>query len=157
MDIFANRYIIISVNGSREEKDIIPILYKMKNFLAYNSDDSKNIEERFKDYIAHPTLLSYQSLHIGRLHFLDHTTAYQTETQLRSYTMHYNANFGPLGHLNYYKKRIPGVTDVPELFDYVYDSNGNCIEIVEKTKNSAFSDFFNISCSSNVLSKKVLL
>lgn len=143
-DIFGNRYIVLSVNGSKNEDDIIPILYKMKDFLSYSSKDSINIENRFKDYIAHPSKVAYQSLHISRLHFPKNHASYQSETQLRSYNMHCNASFGPFGHINFYKKRIPGITNVPELFEYVFDSNGVCIEVREKSKENAFNDFFGI-------------
>lgn len=156
-DIFGNRYIIISVNGSQREEDIIPVLYQIRDFLAYSYSDKKVIPERIKDYVAHPKHSSYQSLHITRIHdvsdlvtlpdelkSLSIIPTFQTETQLRSYFMHYNAHQGPASHANQYKERIPGVTPLPDSIEYIFDENGFCIDVVEKSFEKAFEDFFGI-------------
>lgn len=156
-DIFGNRYIIVSVNGSQKEEDIIPVLYQIRDFLAYSYSDKIVIPERIKDYVAHPKHSSYQSLHITRVHDISdsdtlpaefqsfaHPPSFQSETQLRSYFMHYNAHRGPASHANQYKERIPGVTPLPESIEYVFDDNGFCIEVRDKTFEKAFEDFFGI-------------
>lgn len=157
-DIFGNRYIIVSVSGSQKEEDIVPVLYQIRDFLSYSYSDKKVIPERIKDYIAHPKHSSYQSLHITRVHDVSDLTAlppefqstsnlhtFQSETQLRSYFMHYNAHRGPASHANSYKERIPGVTPLPESIEYVFDDNGFCIDVRDKTFEKAFEDFFGIS------------
>ena len=126
-DIFGNRYIIVSVNGSNEEKEIVPALYEIRNFLAYEYPGINNISERMKDYVAHPKHSSYQSLHITR-----------------SYYMHYNAHRGKASHANIYKARIPGITELPNQLEYVFDKKGFCTEVREKTFEKAFEDFFGI-------------
>lgn len=141
-DIFGNRYIINSVNGSCEDKDIIPILYKIRDFLAYSSSTLEVFPERTKDYVANPKHTTYQSLHITRRHISGGN--YQSETQLRSYFMHTNAHQGKASHANTYKERIPGVTPVPNQLEYVFDENGFCIEVREKPFEKAFEDFFGI-------------
>ncbi len=156
-DIFGNRYIIISVNGSQKEEDIIPVLYQIRDFLAYSYSDKEVIPERIKDYIAKPKHSSYQSLHITRVHdvsglitlsdeFKTFSTppAFQSETQLRSYFMHYNAHQGPASHANQYKERIPGITPLPDSIEYIFDDNGFCIEVRDKPFEKAFEDFFGI-------------
>lgn len=144
-DIFGNRYIIVSVNGSKSEKDIIPILYQIRDFLAYSFSDKHVIPSRIKDYVEHPKHSTYQSLHITRTHDVPDTNrSFQSETQLRSYFMHSNAHSGFASHANSYKERIPGVTPLPNSLEYVFDENGFCIEVKEKPFERAFEDFFGI-------------
>lgn len=143
-DIFGNRYIINSVNGSTDEKDIIPVLYLIRDFLAYSFSDMENVQERLKDYIKHPKDFNYQSLHLTRFH-KNPMYNYCSETQLRSYSMHLNAHSGPSSHAMFYKKRIPSNSNVvPDQLEYVFDKNGFCLEVKEKPFEKAFEDFFNI-------------
>lgn len=141
-DIFANRYIVNSVNGSSEDVDIIPILYKIRDFLSYSFPDMPVLPERIKDYVAHPKHSTYQSLHITRTN--SKLGNYQFETQLRSYFMHSNAHTGLAKHSNVYKERIPGVTPIPMTLEYVFDENGFCSDVHEKPFEKAFEDFFGI-------------
>lgn len=75
-DIFGNRYIIVSVNGSKAEKDIIPVLYKIRDTLAYSNPEKVVIPSRIKDYVKNPKHSTYQSLHITRLHSLPGTNRF---------------------------------------------------------------------------------
>lgn len=112
--------------------------------MSYSYSDKKVMPERIKDYVAHPKNSSYQSLHITRVHdFLDipELPGFHTETQLRSYFMHYNAHIGIASHANGYKERIPGVTPVPDSIEYIFDENGFCIDVREKPFEKAFEDF----------------
>lgn len=144
-DIFGNRYIIVSVNGSKREKDIIPILYQMRDFLAYSFSDKHVIPSRIKDYVEHPKHSTYQSLHITRIHdVLNTNRSFHSETQLRSYFMHSNAHSGFASHANSYKERIPGVTPLPDSLEYVFDEDGFCVEVREKPFERAFEDFFGV-------------
>lgn len=140
-DIFANRYIISSVNGSSKDSDIIPILYKMWNFLSYDFEGIYIMPERLKDYVASPKHSTYQSLHLTKVHL--NSGNYVSETQLRSYIMHSNACAGIASHNNY-KERIPGITPVPNLLEYVLDDDGFCIEVREMSYEKAFKSFFGI-------------
>lgn len=142
-DIFGNRYIVNSVNGSTAEKDIIPVLYLLRDFLAYSFSDMENVQERLKDYIKHPKDFNYQSLHLTRFH-KNPNYHYCSETQLRSYSMHCNAHSGPSSHSMFYKERVPGCTIVPTQIEYVLDENGFCLEVREKPFEKAFEDFFGI-------------
>lgn len=151
-DIFGNRYIIVSVNGSKSEEDVVPVLYQIRDYLAYSYSDKKVIPERIKDYVAHPKHLIYQSLHITRLHGVDEKNSFQSETQLRSYFMHFNAHEGKASHANLYKKRIPGVTEIPDSLEYVFDKDGFCIEVKDKTPEKAFEDFFGVPYDPKVFS-----
>lgn len=144
-DIFANRYIVISVNGSSSDKEIVPILYQIRDFLAYSDPHNEIMPERNKDYIVNPKHSTYQSLHLTRLHHNTQYAPYQSETQLRSYFMHSNAHSGRASHANTYKERIPGVTALPNLLEYVFDENGWCTEVKEKSFEKAFEDFFRYS------------
>lgn len=140
-DIFANRYIISSVNASSNDSDIIPILYKMRDFLAYHFDDLCNIDERLKDYVSSPKHSTYQSLHLTRIHLLQEN--YVSETQLRTYIMHSNACIGAASHVNY-KERVPGITPVPNLLEYIFNKEGFCLEVKEMSFERAFEHFFGI-------------
>lgn len=143
-DIFANRYIVLSVNGSNSDKDIVPILYQIRDYLAYSNPNNEIMPERTKDYIVNPKHSTYQSLHLTRLHHDTPYEPYQSETQLRSYFMHSNAHSGRASHANTYKERIPGKTPLPNLLEYVFDENGACVEVKEKSYEKAFEDFFGI-------------
>ncbi len=142
-DIFGNRYIVRSVNGCSSEKYIVPILYKLLDFLSYNFESVSVISERTKDYIISPKNSTYQSLHITRVHSLPYG-CYNSETQIRSYLMHSNANSGAASHSNLYKQRIPGVTSLPIQLEYHFDKNGYCEFVDEKNLERSFEDFFGI-------------
>lgn len=58
-DIFANRYIVLSVNGSNSDKDIVPILYQIRDYLAYSNPNNEIMPERTKDYIVNPKHSTY--------------------------------------------------------------------------------------------------
>lgn len=141
-DIFANRYIIKSINGSTDESDLIPVLYLIRDFLSYAFPNIKNIETRQKDYISAPKDSSYQALHMTRLH--KGSFSYFSETQLQSGFMNDIAKNGAASHSSFYKKRIPGEVSVPILFDFVMDESGFCTKIVEKSFQQSFEDFFGI-------------
>lgn len=144
-DIFGNRYIVVSVNGSKSDKDIIPVLYQIRDFLAYSYSDKHVIPSRTKDYVEYPKDSTYQSLHITRIHDVPSMNrSFHSETQLRSYFMHSNAHSGVASHANIYKERIPGVTPVPNSLEYIFDENGFCTGIREKPFEKAFEDFFGI-------------
>lgn len=141
-DIFANRYILSSVDGFVSDKYTIPALYKLRDFLAYNVPNLQVIPSRTKDYVSTPKHSTYQSLHITRLHTLYDN--FQSETQLRSYCMHANAHSGAASHSNIYKQRIPGITSVPDQLEYIFDKNGFCLGVREKNFEKCFSDFFGV-------------
>lgn len=143
-DIFGNRYILNSINGSTNEKAINKAIYFIRDFLAYSFSDFENLNERTKDYIEHPKFSMYQSLHITRVHNKNSNKKYYSETQLRSFSMHSCAHTGIASHSKSYKKRIPGITKVPEQLEYVFDKNGFCIEVRDKSFEKSFEDFFGI-------------
>lgn len=139
-DIFACRYVIDSVNGSKEDSDIIPVLYAIRDTIAYGNPNLVVMPERVKDYVVHPKHNDYQSLHVTSIH--KNHDDFVSETQLRSYFMHENARNGNASHANCYKDRIPGVTEVPIMFDYILDENGFCTEIREMPREKAYEKFF---------------
>ena len=139
-DIFACRYIIDSVKGSKEDADIIPVLYAIRDTIAYGNPNLEVIPERVKDYVVHPKHNDYQSLHVTSIHKVHN--GFVSETQLRSYFMHQTAKYGNASHANAYKDRIPGVTEVPTMFEYVLDENGFCIEVKEMSREKAYEKFF---------------
>lgn len=141
-DIFANRYVIKSINGSSEETDLIPVLYLIRDFLSYAFPDIRNVATRQKDYISHPKDSTYQALHITRLHVGDGN--YFSETQLQSGFMNYIAQSGSASHSATYKERVPGQASVPIILDYVIDNHGFCVEVKEKSFEQCFEEFFNI-------------
>lgn len=153
-DIFGNRYILNSVNGSTNERTINNTIYLIRDFLAYSFSDLENLHERIKDYVEHPKNSMYQSLHITRIHNKNSDKQYCSETQLRSYSMHYNAHNGISSHSRAYKPRIPGVTIVPEQLEYVLDKNGFCTEIKDKSFKKSFEDFFEIPYDPSLYSSK---
>ena len=139
-DIFACRYVIDSVNGSKEDEDIIPVLYAIRDLIAYGNPNLEVMPERIKDYVEHPKHNDYQSLHVTSIHKDHH--GFVSETQLRSYFMHEIARNGNASHANTYKDRIPGVTEVPIMFEYVLDENGFCTEVKEMSREKAYEKFF---------------
>lgn len=143
-DIFGNRYILNSVNGSTDEKDINRAIYLIRDFLAYSFSDFENLHERIKDYVEHPKNSMYQSLHLTRIHHKNSDRQYCSETQLRSYSMHYRAHNGEFSHSRAYKPRVPGITIVPEQLEYILDENGFCVQIKDKSFKKSFEDFFQI-------------
>ncbi len=140
-DIFGNRYILNSINGSTDEKDINRAIYLIRDFLAYSFSDFENLHERIKDYVEHPKNSMYQSLHLTRIHHRNSDRQYCSETQLRSYSMH---SRGVSSHLKSYKPRVPGITKVPEELEYVLDKNGFCMQVKDKSFEKSFEDFFQI-------------
>ncbi len=139
-DIFACRYIIDSVGGSKEDKRIIPVLYAIRNTIAYGNPDLQVMPERLKDFVVHPKHNNYQSLHVTSIH--KNHGGFVSETQLRSYFMHEVAINGDAAHANLYKDRIPGQTEVPIMFEYVFDENGFCTEVKEMSREKAYEKFF---------------
>lgn len=139
-DIFACRYIIDSVDGSKEDKKIIPVLYAIRNTIAYGNPDLQVMPERLKDFIINPKHNNYQSLHVTSIH--KNHGGFVSETQLRSYFMHETAVDGEAAHANVYKDRIPGETEVPLMFEYVFDENGFCTEVKEMSREKAYEKFF---------------
>ena len=141
-DIFANRYVVNSVNGSFREEDIIPVLYSIKDFLDVVFGDVDNVQDRIKDYIISPKPDSYQALHVTRHH--NDNKFYTSETQLRSASMQECAHSGSASHANTYKKRIPGQTSVPQYLEYVFGDDGFCTEVKQMSVEKAFEKFFGI-------------
>lgn len=141
-DIFANRYIINSVDGSYCDEDIIPILYKIKDFLDVAFADVDNVQERIKDYISNPKQDSYQAIHITRYHKAN--KFYTSETQLQSSSMRECSHSGSASHVNVYKKRVPGQTSVPLYLEYIFDDKGFCTEVKQMSFEKAFEYFFGI-------------
>lgn len=150
-DIFANRYVVNSVDGSSKEEDIIPVLYKIKDFLNIAFDDVDNVQERIKDYIVNPKHDSYQALHITRNH--KDNKFYTSETQLRSLSMQECAHSGSASHANVYKKRVPGETSVPLYLEYIFDDNGFCTEVRQMSTEKAFEHFFEIAYDPDLYGK----
>ncbi len=150
-DIFANRYVINSVNGSSCEEDIVPILYSIKDFLDIVFGDVDNLQDRIKDYIASPKQGAYQALHITRHH--KDNKFYTSETQLRSVSMQECAQSGSASHANTYKKRVPGMTCVPLYLEYVFADDGFCTEVKRMSIEKAFEHFFGIEYDPDLYGK----
>lgn len=147
-DIFANTYVINSVNGSSRDEDIIPVLYEIKDFLDIVFGDVDNVQDRIKDYIACPKEDAYQALHITRYH--KDNKFYTSETQLRSASMDACARNGTASHENTYKKRIPGKTSVPLYIEYIFDDNGFCTSVRQMDYEKAFEHFFGVTYDPNL-------
>lgn len=139
-DIFACRYVIDSVDGSKEDSKIIPMLYAIRNTIAYGNPEVEVMPERIKDFVINPKNNNYQSLHVTSIH--KNHGGFVSETQLRSYFMHKTAKTGEAAHAVVYKDRIPGETEVPIMFEYVLDENGFCTEIREMSREKAYEKFF---------------
>lgn len=150
-DIFANRYIVNSVDGSYRDEDIIPVLYKIKDFLDVAFDDVSNVQDRTKDYISNPKQDSYQAIHITRYH--KDNKFYTSETQLQSASMRECSHSGSASHVNVYKKRVPGKTSVPLYLEYVFDDNGFCTEVKQMSVKKSFEYFFGIEYNPDLYGK----
>ena len=137
-DIFANRYIINSVNGISDSDLLIKTVFDFKNFLV-QLNEKNFLPERFKNYIDNPKDSSYQSLHITRK---SENPKYFYETQIRTNKMHENAKSGHASHKSKYKKRISSPQNLPDRFTYLLDENGFCIDVVPIPFEKSFEEFF---------------
>lgn len=149
-DIFGVKYILHSVDGKTDEETLINGIKDLVYYLSYGIKNLEIARYRIKDYISHPKKTSYKAFHITRSRYIPKKKSkYQFETQILTTSMNDNNCFGEASHVNTYKTRIPGKTDIPDILEYVFDDNGFCIEVRSLPKDQAYKAFFGIPLSTN--------
>lgn len=142
-DIYANKYIINSVNNSKDEKILSKTCYEFSNFLTiYNLHNENNLTE-FTDYITNPKRNSYSSLH---LKFQNSSIQdFRFETQIKTEKMRWNEKFGEASHTQNYKKRHNVTLDILPIFiKPFYNSNG-VLEFKLQDRKSSFKEYYGFS------------
>lgn len=138
-DIFANRYIICSVDGNDDEELLIHTCYKFVNFLSHYNNSLIEIKTKRKDYISHPKNTTYQALHMSRIHCYPNVF-FTSETQLRTLSMEENAKYGKASHKEVYKDR--STIDESMVPTYLIPSNFANSNGIYEVKELSFADSF---------------
>ena len=114
-DVYANKYILYSMNGTSDEQTLINGLYSIRDFLIRFNQEKQGFSEitsSRKDYIARPKIGSgYQSLH---LNFQSQEEPdLRHETQIKTFRMRENELTGPYGHHLFYKP-LGNLSNIPD-------------------------------------------
>lgn len=138
-DFLAVRYVIKSVDGSTDPVAVEAACRKFTDFLTDSIPYSVVLHERDKDYISNPKPNGYKSLHRTRIHTLPHATQFFSEIQVRGVDM---VQESAKHHL--YKPVTVSrlVDDIPDIFDFTFDSNGFCTEIFSMSLEQAFEHYY---------------
>ena len=88
LDIFADKIIIVSVDGKTDEDLLVQTAYNMQNFLTSYSPNIQELTRKRKDYISAPKENGYASLHMTRAVYVEEFYQTQNEYFLPQY-MHF--------------------------------------------------------------------
>lgn len=104
LDIFADKIIIVAVDGKTDEDLLVKTAYKMQTFLTTYSPNVHEIARKRKDYISAPKENGYASLHMTRAIYVeDDDVAFNHETQIKTFRMREVEKNGSAGHASVYK------------------------------------------------------
>lgn len=139
-DIFANRYIILDVNGSTNPDLLKKRIFDFKDFLSH-LPNQEYISKKYKNYIDNPKDSTYQSLHMTRKQYCANQQ-YCFETQIRSKDMDINSKYGLASHKKVYKNRFSSPQNLPDRFEFILDDNGYCTQIIPIPFERSYEEFF---------------
>lgn len=139
-DIYANKYVINSINGLKDEKTLIRACYELFDFLVFYNQKSNNLLLDSTDYIKSPKDSNYRSLH---LKFQSNSNIdLRFETQIKTGKMRWNEKFGEASHAKAYKKRKHvKLENIPIYIGPVFDEHGD-IEFRLQSKEQSFCEYY---------------
>ncbi len=135
-DFLAIRYVIRSVDGSTNPEIMEKMCYKFMNYLMTYIPYTTELKSRRKDYIKKPKQDNYTALHGTRVHNL--MNPFFSEIQIKTVDMYSEHNlYKPL-------KISTSPNDIPDIFGFNYDENGNCISVYSLPIKDSYEKYFNI-------------
>ena len=156
LDIFADKIIIVSVDGKTDESSLVQTAYAMQNFLTSYSPNVSELTRKRKDYISAPKENGYASLHITRAIYMeDEDIAFNHETQIKTFRMREIEKSGSAGHASVYKSNRDSLLSkiknknsaeyfLPQYMHFEFDKSLKKNKIVLDSFNSNFKYYFGI-------------
>ena len=167
LDIFADKIIIVAVDGKTDEDLLVKTAYKMQTFLTTYSPNVQEIERKRKDYISAPKENGYASLHMTRAIYVeDDDVAFNHETQIKTFRMREVEKNGSAGHASVYKSnrdallakidnKVSAEYFLPQYMHFEFDRTLRRNKIVLDTFDSNFKYYFGINFDDFMLLKSV--
>ena len=156
LDIFADKIIIVSVDGKTDESSLVQTAYAMQNFLTSYSPNIEELTRKRKDYISAPKENGYASLHMTRAIYMeDEDIAFNHETQIKTFRMREIEKSGSAGHASVYKSNRDSLLSkiknknsaeyfLPQYMHFEFDKSLRKNKIVLDSFNSNFKYYFGI-------------
>lgn len=156
LDIFADKIIIVSVDGKTDESSLVQTAYAMQNFLTSYSPNVSELTRKRKDYISAPKENGYASLHMTRAIYMeDEDIAFNHETQIKTFRMREIEKSGSAGHASVYKSNRDSLLSkiknknsaeyfLPQYMHFEFDKSLKKNKIVLDSFNSNFKYYFGI-------------
>ena len=139
-DIYANKYVIYSVNGSKNEQLLIQACYEFYKFLIEYNNNCENILTEETDYISFPKPNNYQALHLKFQNTI--SKDFRFETQIKTEKMRWNEKFGEASHTRNYKKRHNiSLESLPLFIKPVLNEDGSSTFKIQ-TKEDSFYEYY---------------
>lgn len=167
LDIFADKIIIVAVDGKTDEDLLVNTAYKMQTFLTTYSPNVQEIARKRKDYISVPKENGYASLHMTRTIYVEEDdVAFNHETQVKTFRMREVEKNGSAGHASVYKSnrdallakinnKISAEYFLPQYMHFEFDRTLRKNKIVLDTFDSNFKYYFGINFDDFMLLKSV--
>lgn len=114
-DLYAKKYIIISVDSCTVEEVLTDMCYEFEKFLLdFNSKNFADLPAKRKDYIEEPKANNYQAIHVT-FQSKTHKDLFE-ETQIKTSRMHLCADCGEANHRVYKSRAEFNLKKVPVYF-----------------------------------------
>ena len=167
LDIFADKIIIVSVDGKTDEDLLVQTAYNMQNFLTSYSPNIQELTRKRKDYISAPKENGYASLHMTRAVYVeDEDIAFNHETQIKTFRMREIEKNGSAGHASVYKSNrnalLSKITSknaaeyfLPQYMHFEFDKTLRKNKIVLDSFDSNFKYYFGINFDDFILLQSV--
>lgn len=167
LDIFADKIIIVSVDGKTDEDLLVQTAYNMQNFLTSYSPNIQELTRKRKDYISAPKENGYASLHMTRAVYVeDEDIAFNHETQIKTFRMREVEKNGSAGHASVYKSnrdallakidnKVSAEYFLPQYMHFEFDRTLRRNKIVLDTFDSNFKYYFGINFDDFILLQSV--